>query len=102
MTGRRCGGNGDTHIYGVGLERVIDCNNAVLLLNGANNIITAKGVCWGVTVQGSGHTVVADTIIDNVLVYGWDQTVLFHNGAPRIWDRGRELGMTNRVSWTPA
>ena len=30
-------------------------------------------------------------------VYGWNQTVFFHNGDPYIWDRGRELGMTNRL-----
>ena len=31
-----------------------------------------------------------------------DQTVIYHNGAPAVIDRGRELGMTNRVNWAPA
>lgn len=94
--------NGDTHVTGTSVERTIDCNESLLLVNGTNNTIYAKGVCWAVTVQGSGNTVVADTIINDVTVYGWNQTVLFHNGAPALIDRGRELGMTNRISWVPA
>jgi hypothetical protein len=33
--------------------------------------------------------------------HGWDQTVFYHSGAPFIWDRGRELGMTNRLQQVP-
>ncbi|KZS67896.1 hypothetical protein A4G26_08400 [Mycobacterium kansasii] len=89
--------NGDTHITGEGLEQVLDCNDATLLVNGTANIITAKGTCWAVTVMGSSNTVVADTVINDITVYGWDQTVFFKNGDPFIWDRGRELGMVNRL-----
>jgi hypothetical protein len=28
--------------------------------------------------------------------------VLYKNGAPYVWDRGRELGMTNRIDRVPA
>ncbi|AGZ52235.1 DUF3060 domain-containing protein [Mycobacterium kansasii] len=89
--------NGDTHITGEGLEQVLDCNDSTLLVNGTANIITAKGTCWAVTVMGSSNTVVADTVINDITVYGWDQTVFFKNGDPFIWDRGRELGMVNRL-----
>jgi hypothetical protein len=41
--------------------------------------------------QGSSH------VTHDITVYGWDETVFFHNGDPFIWDRGRELGMTNRL-----
>ncbi len=89
--------NGDTHITGQGIEQTLDCNDSTLLVNGTANIITAKGTCWAVTVMGSSNTVVADTVINDITAYGWDQTVFFHNGEPFIWDRGRELGMTNRL-----
>lgn len=89
---------GDTHITGVGIVKTIDCNNRTLLVNGGGNQITALGTCWGVTVQGNGNVVVADNVINDVTVYGWDQTVLYKNGAPVVWDRGRELGMTNNVA----
>lgn len=69
--------NGDTHVTGQGIERTLDC--------------------WAVTVMGSSNTVVADTIINDITVYGWDETVFFRNGDPFIWDRGRELGMVNRL-----
>ncbi len=94
--------NGDTHITGQGIVQTLDCNNATLLVNGTSNTINAKGTCWAVTLQGSSNIVIADNIINDVTVYGYDQTVIYHNGAPAVIDRGRELGMTNRVNWAPA
>ena len=92
----------DTHIQGIGIVQTIDCNNSTLLVNGAGNQITALGTCWGVTLQGNANVVVADNVINDITVYGWDQTVMYKNGAPFIWDRGRELGMTNRIDRVPA
>lgn len=53
------------------------------------------------TTQGNNNIVVADNVVNDITVYGWDQTVLYKNGAP-LWDRGRELGMTNRINKVPA
>ncbi|CAM2986819.1 hypothetical protein BST27_13980 [Mycobacterium intermedium] len=89
--------NGDTHITGQGLQTTVDCNDSTLIVNGTNNYVTAKGTCWAVTIMGTSNTVVADTVINDITVYGYDGTVYFHNGDPVIWDRGRELGMTNRI-----
>ena len=75
----------------------IDCNDSTLIVNGTSNIVTAKGTCWAVTIMGSSNMVIADTVINDITVYGYDGTVFFHNGDPVIWDRGRELGMTNRI-----
>ena len=94
--------NGDTHITGQGIVQTIDCNNATLLVNGTSNTINAKGTCWAVTLEGSSNIVIADNVINDVTVYGYDQTVIYHNGAPAVIDRGRELGMTNRINWAPA
>ena len=94
--------NGDTHVIGQGLEQVLDCNDATLIVNGTNNRVTALGNCWAVTVMGSSNTIVADSITHDITVYGWDETVFFHNGAPILWDRGRELGMVNRLQQVPA
>lgn len=89
--------NGDTHITGQGVETTIDCGDATLIVNGTNNIVTAKGSCWAVTMMGTGNTVIADTVVNDITVYGYDGTVYFKNGDPVIWDRGRELGMVNRI-----
>ncbi|MCV7169458.1 DUF3060 domain-containing protein [Mycobacterium manitobense] len=94
--------NGDTHINGIGVERTLDCNDSTLHVMGSGHRITALGSCWAVTVQGSGNIVVADNVVNDITVYGWDQTVFFKNGEPVLWDRGRELGMTNRLSRVPA
>lgn len=94
--------NGDTHITGQGITQTLDCNNATLLVNGTGNTIYAKGSCWAVTLQGSSNIVVADNVVNDITVYGYDQTVIYHNGAPALIDRGRELGMSNRINWAPA
>ncbi len=89
--------NGDTHITGQGVETTIDCNDSTLIVNGTSNIVTAKGSCWAVTMMGTSNTVIADTVVNDITVYGYDGTVLYKNGDPVIWDRGRELGMVNRI-----
>lgn len=89
--------NGDTHVTGQGVETVIDCNESTLIVNGTSNIVTAKGTCWAVTMMGTSNTVIADTVINDITVYGYDGTVLYKNGDPAVLDRGRELGMTNRI-----
>lgn len=89
--------NGDTHVVGEGIEKVVDCNNSTLFVNGTENYVTALGSCWAVTVMGSSNTVIADTVINDITVYGWNETVFFKGGDPVIWDRGRELGMVNRL-----
>ena len=93
--------NGDTHITGIGVDQTIDCNESTLLVNGNGNTITALGTCWAVTVQGSSNTVVAGNVINDITVYGSDQTVFYKNGDPVVWDRGRELGMMNRIDRVP-
>ncbi len=93
--------NGDTHITGQGIEQTLDCNDSTLIVNGTRNIVNAMGNCWAVTVMGSSNTVVADGVTHDITVYGWDETVFYHNGAPFVWDRGRELGMTNRLQQVP-
>lgn len=88
---------GDTHITGVGVQRTIDCNNGTLLVLGSDNTIYALGSCFAVTVQGSSNTVVADNVVNDITVYGSDQTVFYKSGDPVVLDRGRELGMVNRI-----
>ncbi len=92
----------DTHITGVGVVQTVDCQDATLFINGANNIITALGSCWAITMQGSSNTVIADNVVNDITVYGFDQTALFKTGNPALVDRGRELGMTNRLDRVPA
>ena len=94
--------NGDTHITGQGITQTLDCNESTLIIVGTGNYVTALGTCWAIAVQGSSNIVIADNVINDITVYGNDQTVLFHSGDPALWDRGRELGMTNRLDRVPA
>ena len=72
------------------------------MVNGTGNNVTALGTCYAVTVMGSSNTVVADSVSHDITVYGYDQTVIYHSGDPAVIDRGRELGMTNRINRAPA
>jgi hypothetical protein len=90
--------NGDTHVTGEGIEQTVDCNGATLIVTGTRNVVNALGTCWAVSVMGSGHTVVADNVIHDITVYGSNESVFYKAGDPAVWDRGRELGMTNRIS----
>lgn len=94
--------NGDTHITSIGSVQTVDCNDSTLLINGSYNTITALGSCWAVTMQGSGNTVIADNVVNDITVYGFNQTALFKTGDPFIVDRGRELGMVNRIDRVPS
>jgi hypothetical protein len=94
--------NGDTHVTGQGVNQTVDCNDSTLLVDGTSNTVNALGTCWAVTMMGSGNTVIADTVVNDITVYGWDETVYYHNGEPVVWDRGRELGMPNRIGKVPA
>jgi len=49
-------------------------------------------------ITGSGHSVVADNVVHDIIVYGSNESVFYKSGQPIVWDRGRELGMTNRIS----
>jgi hypothetical protein len=90
--------NGDTHVTGEGIEQTIDCNGGTLIVDGTRNVVNALGTCWAVSVMGSGHTVVADNVVHDIIVYGYNESVFYKNGDPVVWDRGRELGMVNRIN----
>jgi hypothetical protein len=94
--------NGDTHITGQGIVQTLDCNASTLHVMGTGNQINALGSCWAVTVMGSQNVIVADNVVNDITVYGYDQTVFYKTGEPVVWDRGRELGMTNRIDRVPA
>jgi len=69
-----------------------------LLVDGTRNTVNALGTCWAVTVMGSGHAVVADNVVHDITVCGYNESVFDKSGQPFVWDRGRELGMTNHIS----
>ncbi|OBA61662.1 hypothetical protein A5647_10570 [Mycobacterium sp. 1100029.7] len=94
--------NGDTHVIGQNTQQTLDCNDGTLIVNGTGNSVNALGNCWAVTVMGSDNTIIADSVTHDITVYGYNQTVFYHNGSPILWDRGRELGMTNRLQQVPA
>src|SRR5262249_45613403 len=89
--------NGDTHVIGQGLDQALACGDATMIVNGPDNTVTALGNCYAVTVMGSGNTIVADSVSHDITVYGYNETVFYKGGSPVLWDRGRELGMVNRL-----
>ncbi len=93
--------NGDTHITQYGFVTTIDCNDSTVFVNGSQNVITALGSCYAISVQGSYNTIIADNVVNDITVYGFNQKVLYKSGEPAIIDRGRELGMMNFIDRVP-
>ena len=96
--------NGDTHVIGQGVEQVLDCNDATLLVNGTSNIVTAKGNCWAVTVTSSlfetGKLVlgrIPPTIIVGELSLEGPLAVRFERGNKFVDDD--KLGEYSRSRW---
>ncbi|OHT89335.1 DUF3060 domain-containing protein [Mycobacteroides saopaulense] len=93
--------NGDTHITQYGLVTTIDCGDSTVFVNGSQNVITALGSCYAISVQGSSNTIIADNVVNDITVYGFNQKVLYRSGEPAVIDRGRELGMMNFIDRIP-
>jgi hypothetical protein len=93
--------NGDTHITQYGLVTTIDCSDSTVFVNGSQNVITALGSCYAISVQGSSNTIIADNVVNDITVYGFNQKVLYKSGEPAVIDRGRELGMMNFIDRIP-
>ncbi|BAX99302.1 hypothetical protein MSTE_04004 [Mycobacteroides stephanolepidis] len=93
--------NGDTHITQYGLVTTIDCSDATVFVNGSQNVITVLGSCYAISVQGSSNTIIADNVVNDITVYGFNQKVLYKSGEPAVIDRGRELGMMNFIDRIP-
>lgn len=93
--------NGDTHITQYGLVTTIDCGDSTVFVNGSQNVITALGSCYAISVQGSSNTIIADNVVNDITVYGFNQKVLYKSGEPAVIDRGRELGMMNFIDRIP-
>lgn len=93
--------NGDTHITQYGLVTTIDCGDSTVFVNGSQNVITALGSCYAISVQGSSNTIIADNVVNDITVYGFNQKVLYKSGEPAVIDRGRELGMMNFIDRVP-
>lgn len=94
--------NGDTHITQYGLVTTIDCSDSTVFVNGSQNVITALGSCYAISVQGSSNTIIADNVVNDITVYGFNQKVLYKSGEPAVIDRGRELGMMNFIDRIPS
>jgi Protein of unknown function (DUF3060) len=88
---------GDVFVTGIGTQPVVECDGHTLYVDGSGNVVTVTDACYAVTLQGSNNTVIVDTVVNDIQVYGFNQTVLYKNGDPYVWDRGRDLGMTNRI-----
>ncbi|MBV0915997.1 DUF3060 domain-containing protein [Mycobacteroides chelonae] len=93
--------NGDTHITQYGLVTTIDCSDSTVFVNGSQNVITTLGSCYAISVQGSSNTIIADNVVNDITVYGFNQKVLYKSGEPAVIDRGRELGMMNFIDRIP-
>ena len=76
-----------------GATDTIDCNNGNVKLDGDNNTYTVTGHCGRLAVFGNGNHVTFDSA-DTIDVFGDDNVMIYHSGAPTI----NKTGNNNTVS----
>ena len=54
--------NGDTHITQYGLVTTIDCGDSTVFVNGSQNVITALGSCYAISVRPPAEGLPDDVI----------------------------------------
>lgn len=85
--------HGDLIMINSGAKDTIDCNNGNVKLDGDNNTYTITGHCRRLEVFGGANHVTVDST-DTISVFGDDNAVIYHSGAPTI----NKTGNNNIVS----
>lgn len=78
-----------------GAKATIDCNGGNLKLDGSNNTYTVTGHCRRIDVFGSANHVTVDSA-DAISVFGDDNAMVYHFGAPTITKTGNNNIVTQR------
>ncbi len=87
--------NGTTPVTERGIERTGLQRIHLVGQRRSEHHLTAGNLLGTVTVIVQHH--LSPTIINDITVYGWDETVFFRNGDPFIWDPWPGTGMVNRL-----
>ena len=85
--------HGNLIMQNSGAKDTIACNNGDLKLDGDNNTYTVTGHCLRLEVFGSANRVTVDSA-DTISVFGDDNAMSYHSGAPTI----NKTGNNNTVS----
>lgn len=88
--------HGDLVMINSGATDSIDCNNGNVKLDGDNNIYTITGHCRRLDIFGSANHVTVDSA-DVIGVFGDDNAVAYHTGAPTINKTGNNNIVTQRL-----
>jgi Protein of unknown function (DUF3060) len=89
--------HGDLIMINTGAKDTIDCNNGNLKLDGSNNTYAVTGHCRRLEVFGGANHVTVDSA-DTISVFGDDNVVAYHSGAPTINKTGNNNIVTQRLS----
>ena len=83
-------------IYGsVGQTATLDCADGKSLdVAGSNDTLTVTGTCDTVSIGGAGNKVTIDKISTHLTVLGFNNTVTYKNGDPKV----ENLGSGNTIN----
>lgn len=82
--------SGETITYtSIGATTGLDCGqNKSLNVVGSNNTLTVSGSCSTVTVGGPDNRITVERIAKQLIVVGFHNTVIYHDGDPVISNTG--------------
>jgi hypothetical protein len=88
--------HGNLVMINSGAKDTIDCNNGNVKLDGDMNTYTITGHCRRLEIFGGANHVTIDSA-DTISVFGDDNAVIYHSGAPTI----NKTGNNNTVLQRP-
>jgi hypothetical protein len=96
---------GELSVSGTNEKRTIACNDSVVSVSGVSNTVTITGHCATLTVSGVQNAVTVDAV-DSIDASGFNNTVTYHSGAPKISNSGgsnaAQPGVTAKAAVRPA
>ncbi|OBJ04237.1 hypothetical protein A5660_19355 [Mycobacterium alsense] len=78
---------GRLSVAGINENRTIACNDNVVDVSGVSNTVVITGHCTSLTVSGVQNAVTVDAV-DSIEASGFDNTITFHSGNPKISNAG--------------
>lgn len=78
---------GRLSVAGINENRTITCNDNIVDVSGVSNTVVITGHCTSLTVSGVQNAVTVDAV-DAVDASGFDNTITYHSGNPKISNAG--------------
>jgi hypothetical protein len=78
---------GNLSVAGINEDQTIACNDSIVDVSGVSNMVVITGHCTSVSVSGVQNSITVDAV-DTIDASGFNNTVTYHTGSPKISKSG--------------